>query len=239
MSLHHNPRIVTNQLVFALDAGDVNSYPGSGTTWYDLGGNGTNGTLTNGVSYSADNKGTLVFDGVNDFVNTTYNSAYNFSNANFSIEAWFYANSVAYGTYEVIVNRASYGSNERSYELFLAYDAANPYLWFGTFNSGWTYVNNSSLTNIQFGQWYHVVTTSDGAGNGRVYINSSLRQTNSSFNTAITVTSVPIQVGAYSGGVGLGGNFNGKIPAVRLYSRALTASEIEQNYQAQKSRFGL
>jgi hypothetical protein len=228
--------IVQDGLVFMVDANNLVSYPKSGTAWYTLTGSAGTAVLTNGPSFSPNNGGSIVFDGVDDYVNTTYSSAYDFSNANFSMEAWFYANPVAYGTYEVICNRATYGSNERSYELYIAYDAANPYIWFGTYNSGWTYVNNPSLTNIQFNQWNHVVATSDGLGNGKVYINGELRQTNSSFNTAITTTTVPIQIGAYVGGA-VGGWFNGKIPTVKLYSRALSADEVLQNYQATQDKF--
>ena len=58
--------IVTNGLVLFLDANNTNSYPGSGTSWYDLSGNGNTGTLTNGPTFSGENGGTIVFDGVDD-----------------------------------------------------------------------------------------------------------------------------------------------------------------------------
>lgn len=66
------PPIVTNGLVLHLDAGDTASYPVTGTTWTDLSGNGNNGTLVNGVGYNSANGGSLVFDGVNDRVSTTF-----------------------------------------------------------------------------------------------------------------------------------------------------------------------
>ena len=59
---------VTSGLILNLDASNANSYPGSGTTWYDLSGNNKNGTLTNGPTFSAANGGCIVFDGVNDYV---------------------------------------------------------------------------------------------------------------------------------------------------------------------------
>jgi|694.fasta_scaffold44872_6 hypothetical protein len=224
--------IVTSGLVFALDAGNLVSYPKSGTAWYNLTGS-VNGTLTNGPTFSPKDGGVIVFDGTDDYINTTYNSAYDFANANFSIEAWFYANIVPNGTYEIICTRATYGANERSFELYIANDTGTPYIWFGVFNSNWTYVNNPALTNIQYNQWNHVVATSDGAGNGKVYINGVLKQTNSSFNTAVTSTTVPVQIGAYVGGA-VGGFFNGNIASVNLYNRGLTADEVLQNYNATK-----
>ena len=69
MSLNHGGKpIVTDGLVLCLDAANPKSYPGSGTTWTDLSGNGNNGTLVNGVGYNSDNGGSLSFDGVNDYV---------------------------------------------------------------------------------------------------------------------------------------------------------------------------
>jgi hypothetical protein len=68
-------KIVTSGLVLALDAADKNSYPGSGTTWTDLSGNGNNGTLVNGPTFSSANGGSIVFDGVDDYVTCGTNSS--------------------------------------------------------------------------------------------------------------------------------------------------------------------
>ena len=77
--------IVTNGLVFYLDAANKLSYPGSGTAWVDLSGNGNNGTLTNGPTFSSNNAGSIVFDGVDDYVGR--NSSIN-TGQNFSVFAW-------------------------------------------------------------------------------------------------------------------------------------------------------
>ena len=69
MSINYNPRIVTDGLVLLLDAGNTKSYPGTGTTWTDISRNGNNGTLTNGPTFDSANGGSLVFDGVDDYVN--------------------------------------------------------------------------------------------------------------------------------------------------------------------------
>ena len=69
MSLNHGPRtIIPDGLILHLDAANTKSYPGSGTVWKDLSGNGRDGTLIDGVGYSTDNGGTLVFDGTDDYV---------------------------------------------------------------------------------------------------------------------------------------------------------------------------
>ena len=86
MGIAYNPRVVTDGLVLCLDAGNVKSYPGSGTTWTDLSGKGNTGTLTNGPTYSSANGGSIVFDGVDDRVSgTSFNTG-----QNFTINAWIY-----------------------------------------------------------------------------------------------------------------------------------------------------
>ena len=71
MGVAYNSRIVTDGLALCLDAANSKSYPGSGSTWTDLSGNGNNATLTNGPTYSSANGGSIVFDGVNDYVAPT------------------------------------------------------------------------------------------------------------------------------------------------------------------------
>ena len=68
MGAFAGPEIAESGLVLALDAGNLKSYPGSGTTWTDLSGGGNTGTLTNGPTYSSANGGSLVFDGTNDYI---------------------------------------------------------------------------------------------------------------------------------------------------------------------------
>ena len=75
MSNNYGPKIITDGLVLCLDAADQNSYSGSGNTWTDLSGNGNNGTLINGPTFTSENYGSIIFDGSNDYmsVNNNYN----------------------------------------------------------------------------------------------------------------------------------------------------------------------
>ncbi len=85
------PNIITNGLILELDAANRKSYPGSGTTWTDLSGNGNTGTLTNGPTFSSANGGSIVFDGVDDYVNCGNASSLNFERTNsFSFCFWIY-----------------------------------------------------------------------------------------------------------------------------------------------------
>ena len=71
MGISGGPYIVRDSsLVLELDAADKNSYPGSGTTWTDLSGNGNTGTLTNGPTFNSGSGGNIVFDGADDYIST-------------------------------------------------------------------------------------------------------------------------------------------------------------------------
>ena len=89
MSVNYNPTIVTDNLIFCLDAGNVKSYPGSGITWTDLSGRGKNGTLVNMEieDYINSNGGYLNFDGSNEYVNTTLSDDIS---SGFTFTFWFY-----------------------------------------------------------------------------------------------------------------------------------------------------
>ena len=87
MAYRNGPKIVTDGLVLCLDAAIGKSYPGSGTSWTDLSGNGNNGTLVNGPTFSSANGGSIVLDGVNDYISTT-----SISISTFTYEGWLYNN---------------------------------------------------------------------------------------------------------------------------------------------------
>jgi hypothetical protein len=89
MAYFHSPRIVTDGLVLALDAANTKSYPGSGTTWSDLSGNSNNGELVNGITYDDTNLGSLVFDGVDDYVQITKVPSIDFTpTSSFTMMVW-------------------------------------------------------------------------------------------------------------------------------------------------------
>ena len=86
MAFNYSPKIVTDGLVLCLDAGNPNSYPGSGNTWKDLSRGRNNGTLVNGPTFSGANGGSLVFDGVNDY--NQHINLQNFINQDITISLW-------------------------------------------------------------------------------------------------------------------------------------------------------
>ena len=213
MGVAYNSSIVTNGLVLCLDAGNSKSYPGSGATWTDLSGNGNNGTLVNGVGYNSGNGGYLVFDGSNDYVNCGSPSI---SAGKITVNAWIKINTGL--RFQHIVDAAT------SLWHLAILDDNRPYFWNGS-----TYHTGAPVISTQ--TWYMLTgvqgTTLD------IYINGVLGQ---SIATDVNVQIININLGRYQG---FGREFNGNISQVSIYNRALTATEIRQNFNATKSRFGI
>ena len=139
-------QIVTNGLVLALDAADRNSYPDSGTTWTDLSGNGSNGTLINGPTFSSVNGGSIVFDGLNDYVNIS--TPVNLTNP--STICAFINTSVTTGSNQVI-----YGPSANQEDNWLSI-SNNKAQIFATQTAN---VNNFTITGtttIEANKWYHI-----------------------------------------------------------------------------------
>ena len=239
MSNRYGPRIVTDGLVLCLDAADRNSYPGTGTTWTDLSGNGNNGTLTNSPSYSNINKGTMVLDGSDDYIITPTN-AFPSGNVPIAIEAWFRWFGNGSSNVDVIF---AYGPDNNSRACpIIGVDSSNyAVLEFG--NASGLVTSSSTISS---NTWYHMLTTYD-TSTTKLYLNSVVQNT-TNFTTANIQTS-----GSNGNYAGIGcffsnfgnivssprryGTFNGNIAGVKLYNRALSATEVAQNYNATKGRF--
>jgi hypothetical protein len=213
--------IVTDGLVFAVDANNIVSYPKSGTAWYALTGSAGNATLTNGPIFSPINGGLINFDGVDDYAVTS-----NFpSLSNWSTEIWLNPN-IYTSAQQVILD----------VNLGIRFETSNGFFnsHFGN-GSGWIYTNLPSTTPIAANTWFHVVVTVDASVNyqAKVYVNGVLE--NSINISSGTTPNVPLYIARFTGAGGY--EFNGKIANTRIYNRALTAAEVQQNYQAEQYRF--
>jgi hypothetical protein len=226
MSFSHSPRIVTSGLVLALDAADQNSYPGSGTTWADMSGNGYTGSLINGPTYSTGSGGTIVFDGVNDQAITNYNAS---GLQTFTAIAWIKTTNTT--GYNFVFSAGSFNSPTIA--------------GFGLVINGTTfYFDHCSVTNVTSysvptiydGVWRQVGIYRDASNNAGIIINGSLV---ASVSYATSFTNSNFAIGSRPGGVTYNPFFGGSISNSQLYNRALSSSEIQQNYNALKSRFGL
>lgn len=225
MGLAHSPRIVTNGLVLCLDAGNTKSYPGSGTTWTDLSGNGSVGTLTGGPTYSSGNGGSIVFDGVDDYVACTGSTT--FTAATFI--AWLYRNG-AQSSYTGILHSRS--STNGGLNFYSSTSNLN-YHWSSSPNNppGWD--SGLSIPDLA----WSMCAVSAQSSSAIAYVISS-----SGMSTASNAFSHPsLTLDAFKVGVdfGFARYFKGNIPIAQVYNRALTTAEIQQNFNALRGRFGI
>ena len=234
MALFRGPKITTTGLVLALDAADKNSYPGSGTSWKDLSGNGNNGTLTNGPTFSATNMGSIVFDGSNDYVNVPYNSILNTPNGA-TYEVWIKPTVSTTGTF---LNRGTSDSGATpDNPRFIIYSTGQLYF---DWNSSSSDVYLQTVTGVvTMGSWNQIIGLATPSAQLRTFVNgietSYSTRVNSLPSTLIN-TSTSLEIGAATWAPSY---FNGTIAIVKLYNRVLSTTEILQNYNATKSRFGL
>jgi len=216
--------ISTNGLVLHLDAGDSNSYSGSGTTWSDLSQSGKNGTLVNGPTIQNSNGKYFAFDGVNDYVQM------NTIDANFSagFTATFYAN---FGTAQSWERLMDFGTATERNNIIIARNSTTQNLtvelWNGTgVSSGYCTASNA-ITNST---WAHYAITLDGA-NCKIYRNGLLF-------TSISYTGLPSISNRTASYLGKSnwpsdGYFDSGIGELSLYNRAISSGEVWQNFKAQ------
>jgi hypothetical protein len=232
--------IVTNGLVLNLDAGFTPSYSRSGTTWYDVS-SSNNGTLTNGPTFNSDNGGSIVFDGVDDYVVLPFTTNY----SSFSVNFFFKLSGTK--TYSYAISTGN-GTANSSFQIeFNDPDAGNTartlWIWWGSTSGfdGGLFVSSSGNTgNWNDNTWRHLVFTHTSTTN-ILYINGTIFN---SYSTAGTQTITQMGGDNYNLSIGRrqennGLFFQGNITNMIIYNRALSAEEVLQNYNAQKGRFGL
>ena len=228
MAVGYNPRIVTDGLVLALDAGNTKSYPGSGNTWTDLSGNGNNGTLVNGVGYSADNGGSLVFDGSNDYVGAPVF----IPTEDASIEVW--------ARIDIFESNVLFGFGGDDYPGGFAGSGPDVYIDGGiwVWNTGDGVSNPfSSSPTVNTTDWFNYIVTTESASNAKLYVNGSLIGTANHRSAKVTNSGDRVIIGRWGNLTGF--ETPGNYGVVRVYDRVLTASEVTQNFDALKKRYGL
>ena len=226
-----NLNIVENGLVLYLDAGNDNSYPGSGTTWTDLSGSGNNGTLVNGPTYSSANGGSLVFDGVDDSTSVAGTIPI-IGTGDFAIECWIYLPNVTpTSCWRGLITIGNGYLTAGGITLY-APKATSPVntvvAILNTVNP--TIVGTSNVNNSI---WHHVVLTRV-SGTLQIYVDTTLEA--SASNTA-NITQTAVTIGR---DINCGDTFyQGNIAQASIYNRALSAAEVSQNYNALRSRYGI
>jgi hypothetical protein len=239
MAFNYSPKVITDGLVLYLDAANPKSYVSGSTAWRDISKGGNNGTLINGPTYSSVNGGSIVFDGVNDYVNvndiqnlfTTYNDSITY-------EVWSYTpteaqwhDSTIGGSGTNIISRGTYpgynGLGRLSTDNVVA-----------AYYRGSTSGTASASFTITRNRWYHLVSIWNGF-RAELYVDGILRSTNNTSLVGNPTTGVISIARQRALGGNNGGWYQGSLNGIKIYNRALTAEEILQNYNTTKTRFGL
>jgi len=248
MGFYDGPSIVTSGLVLSLDAADKNSYIGSGNTWNDLTGNSNSGSLVNTPTFSSTNNGGIVFNGTTQYGNLPITFA--------SISGSTYVFNLSFSSVSTTVRGImSYGNTTANYGCYARLASSgdgipsvgDARLQFRVLDTGVS-VNNTIIgaTNLTANTNYNIafvilpssykiyingvedtLSVFLGLNNGK-WVGNGLTAT----NTAISISS-QFFTNAYLN------YFAGTMYNAQIYNRALSATEITQNYEAQKSRFGL
>jgi len=222
------PEIITSGLILNLDAGNASSYPGTGTTWNDLSGNGRNATLANGVGYSSSNGGVLTFDGINDYGQVptfTYPNSY-------SVAVWVRINYTNSTNYARILEK---GLNNE-FALTINKPARPDSYVYQLGDSSAALRSNSAVLSNYTLLTTTVENTSSSNYTIKFYINSTLDNT-TTYTISFTKTN-PLYFGGNPAALNLTAMF-GEIGQIFMYDKILSQSEITQNYNAAKTRFGL
>lgn len=234
-------KIVTSGLILHLDAAQLRSYAGTGTTWWaDVSGNNRNGTFQNGTAFDSSNGGNILFDALNDFVSfdtTNFGNSFTFiafirpsSTATiqtiFSNRAWTDTAAGSVQSSGIAFHINNRNVNDRRLQLMLA--------------NGSTGTSISNVGAITYDTWQQVAVTytSNGTSTTQTMI---LYKNGAQLNSAGGVDPGHNRNAAWRLGFMTGNTFpfNGRMGQVLMYNRVLSAAEILQNYNAIKSRYGL
>jgi len=236
MAFHCGPRqkqIITDGLVLYLDAGKTNSYPGTGTTWTDLSGNSLNGTLVNGPTFNSANNGSIVFDGVDDYVTVANNALLNPSTT-ITIGAYFNISSFGINSYApIILKQNNFNSFFEQYSLILTSTLV------GFILTGTDRVQKIASSSLDYrNQTIYVVGSCDTSNDEmKLYVNGTLITT-ISFTSTFDISSLSLSIGG-TGNIGTTypGYSNGKIYNIQVYNKILSQAEVTQNYDSLRTRF--
>jgi hypothetical protein len=220
---------VTTGLVLNLDAGNYASYPTTGTKWVDISGNYNNGVLTNGPVWSNTSGGTFTFDGVDDYVNIP---TFLLPVSSFSCESFFQWSNL--GSDRGSIFSLNYNYPNSGYLIRQKDDGSGKFVVWSDYGSESGIFSTAALTN---NTWNHVVVV-QSVGTCLIYINGVLDSSQSLPNPVLN-QSYPILLGTRALSGSVGAFLTGKISVSKIYNRVLSASEVLQNYNALKGRFGL
>jgi len=216
---------VTSGLLLSLDMSST-SYPGSGTTWYDLSGNNYNGTLTNGVTYATGAEGPYLNLSGTQYINGVHNATLD-RTGDMTAEVWFQVSTNPAGDCVRFFGKGD--STNRTFGLWQCSGSLFLYQRYGANGS----INAQYNATVNTGQWYHMVGVSSGA-NHVLYLN------NVQVATSTGASSFYSSADPYKIGYGAPHTYHqGRIGLVRMYNRGLSAAEVTQNWNDSRGKYGL
>jgi len=231
MAVSAGPNIIEDGLVLCLDAANKRSYPGSGTTWTDLSGNGNSGTLTNGPTYDTGSLGSISFDGINDYCDVGNTLTNGFTEMTISV----FAKTITLSAFEYIITKYSFFSDS-GWTLYTTPDGA---LGFDMRNDTSTYRSVRTTQTYEANKYFHMTAVREltrmviyvnGAQAAEAAITSG--QTNQFDNTRKLAMGALLSdtTTSYS---------QITIANCSIYNRALSQEEIKQNFNALRGRYGI
>ena len=222
MGIDVGPIETTDGLVFQLDAGNTRSYSGSGNTANGLVG-GIGGTLVNGVGFGATNSGYFNFDGTNDYINVPSITSIS---GDFSVLVWFRTSTSNGNTARLVdfdyingfwLGRSGGGGNPINWGGGIK-ESSDPYGIFLPFTDN---------------EW-HLISSVRSSTTHFIYKDNLIASTSNTVSgTALTSSQL------FIGAVPSGAPFNGNIGQIQIYNRPLSATEIQQNFNAMRERYNI
>ena len=236
MAFHYSPKLVQDSILFCFDPANSKSLVSGTTSYLDLSKNEFSATLVNGCSFSSNNYGTLIFDGINDYVSTNYTAV--FGRNSLTVSVWFNFTSNQIGS---VFSRRIGSPTFEQLSIFISANVN------GTIAGARIVVNDNNTSfnrnylssrNFNDGLWHNFVVVRDTNQN-RYFVDGIL---DGVITSAIPNLSTSSRVFFGTTGDNLDPStlfFNGRMGPVYLYSRPLTATEVRQNFDAIKSRYSL
>jgi hypothetical protein len=221
MGLAHSPGIISDGLVFYLDAANRRSYSGSGNTTYSLVGNAI-GALNNGTGFTSLNNGNFTINGGGGQHINISNNNFVYGSSPRTVMSWSKITSNDGSTHASF----SYGSVGSNQAFFIGVYGLNP------FCGAWANDLTAGNTSVSLDTWFHTACVYDGT-TAYLYVAGILTTyAAKGWSTVSNNAFIGRQVDS-------GQYWFGNIAQVQLYNRALSATEILQNYNATRKRFGL
>ena len=236
MGASGGPDLVQYGLVFVVDAADKNSYLGSGTAWSNLGSSESDGTLSvAGIGTVSGSLNTMAFDGTDDYVDCGNDSSLNIQGS-ITAEAWINLASAPTEAGSVVVTKGNVNGGSSTVQYNLHFNTSRQLKW--QLSTGSSTNTMTTTATVSIGDWTHIVGIHDASNtDSYIYINGELSATDKSSIGNLGGTAIDLAIGYddYTDRY----PFDGNISNVRIYNRVLSAAEVLQNFNAQRTRFGV